>query len=90
MIKGFLKSPIHNDYNGTTIIQNETFPENKAELKFIEESWTNSELGLIEGKIYCADKIIYLIEGNWTDSIFLIHLNNKIFHIVFEELIKVH
>ena len=77
MIKGFLKSPIHNDYNGTTIIQNETFPENKAELKFIEESWTNSELGLIEGKIYCGDKIIYLIEGNWTDSIFLIDNDNK-------------
>ena len=77
MVKGFLKAPIHNDYNGTTIIQNETFPENKAELKFIEESWTNSELGLFEGKIFCKDKIIYLIKGNWKDSIFLVDNDNK-------------
>ena len=77
MIKGFLKSPIHNDYNGTTIIQNETFPENKAELKFIEESWTNSELGLIEGKIYCGDKVVYSIKGNWTNTIYLVDNENK-------------
>ena len=77
MIKGFLKAPLYNDYNGTSIILNETFPENKAELKFIEESWTNSELGLIEGKIYCGDKINYLIKGNWTNSIFLIDNDNK-------------
>ena len=48
MVKGFLKPPLHNDYNGTTIIENENFPENKLELKFIEESWTNPELGLID------------------------------------------
>ena len=77
MIKGFLKAPLHNDYNGTTIIQNETFPENKAELKFIEESWTNSELGLIEGKIYCGDKIVYSIKGNWTNTIYLVDNENK-------------
>ena len=77
MIKGFLKAPLHNDYNGTTIIQNETFPENKAELKFIEESWTNSELGLIEGKIYSGDKIVYLIKGNWTNTIYLVDNENK-------------
>ena len=76
LIKGFLKAPLHNDYNGTTVIQNETFPENKAELKFIEESWTNSELGLIEGKIYCGDKIVYTIKGNWTNSIFLVDNDN--------------
>ena len=38
MSKGFLKPPMHNDYNGTTIIENEIYPENKAEIKFIEES----------------------------------------------------
>jgi len=77
MVKGFLKPPMHSDYNGTTIIENELFPENKAEIKFIEESWTNSELGLIDGKIYQGEKIIYLIKGNWTNSIYLVDNNNK-------------
>ena len=77
MIKGFLKGPLHNDYNGTTIIENELFKENKAEIKFIEESWTNSELGLLDGKIYKGDKIVYLIKGNWTDSIYLVDNDNK-------------
>ena len=77
MIKGFLKGPMHSDYNGTTIIENELFKENKAEIKFIEESWTNSELGLLDGKIYKGDKIVYLIKGNWTDSIYLIDNDNK-------------
>ena len=77
MVKGFLKPPMHNDYNGTTIIENELFPDNKAEIKFIEESWTNSELGLIEGKIFNGDKIIYLIKGNWTESIYLVDNDNN-------------
>ena len=77
MVKGFLKPPLHNDYNGTTIIENENFPENKLELKFIEESWTNPELGLIEGKIFCNEKIVYLIKGNWTNIIYLIDNDNK-------------
>ena len=77
LIKGFLKGVLHNDYSGTTTIINETFPENKAELKFIEESWTNSEIGLIEGKIYSADKVVYLIKGNWTNTIYLIDNENN-------------
>ena len=77
MIKGFLKPPMHNDYNGTTIIENELFPDNKAEIKFIEESWTNSELGLIEGKIFNGDKIVYLIQGNWTEAIYLVDNDNN-------------
>ena len=77
MVKGFLKPPLHNDYNGTTIISNETFPENKAEIKFIEESWTNTKIGLIEGKIYNSDNIVYLIKGNWTNSIYLVDNNNQ-------------
>ena len=72
MVKGFLKPPLHNDYNGTITIENELFPENKGEIKFIEESWTNSTLGLFEGKIYCGDKIIYLIKGNWNNNIYLV------------------
>ena len=77
MVKGFLKGPMHSDYNGTTVIENELFKENKAEIKFIEESWTNSELGLLDGKIYKGDKIVYLIKGNWTNSIYLIDNDNK-------------
>ena len=77
LIKGFLKGVLHIDYSGTTTIINETFPENKAELKFIEESWTNSEIGLIEGKIYSADKVVYLIKGNWTNTIYLIDNENN-------------
>ena len=77
MVKGFLKPPLHNDYSGTTIIENESFPEYKAEIKFIEESWTNSVLGLIEGKIYNEDNTIYLIKGNWNENIYLIDENDK-------------
>jgi len=77
MVKGFLKPPLHNDYNGTISIENELFPDNKAEIKFIEESWTNSVLGLIEGKIYNGDDVIYLIKGNWNNNIYLIDNNNK-------------
>ena len=77
MVKGFLKPPLHNDYNGTVIIENETFPENKAEIKFIEESWTNSVLGLIEGKIYNGEEVIYLIKGNWNNNIYLIEKGNN-------------
>ena len=77
MAKGFLKPPLHSDYSGTTIIENQLFPEYKAEIKFIEESWTNSTLGLIEGKITCEDKTIYSIKGNWTNNIYLIDSNDK-------------
>ena len=31
-IKGFLKPPLHNDYSGTITIENELFPEHKAEI----------------------------------------------------------
>ena len=77
MVKGFLKPPLHNDYNGTITIENELFPENKGEIKFIEESWTNSTLGLFEGKIYCGDKVIYLIKGNWNNNIYLVDNDDK-------------
>ena len=75
LIKGFLKPPLRNDYSGTITIENETFPENKAEIKFMEESWTNSVVGLFEGKIYSKDEVIYLIKGNWNNSVYL--LDNK-------------
>jgi len=77
MAKGFLKPPLHSDYSGTTIIENQLFPEYKAEIKFIEESWTNSTLGLIEGKITCEDKAIYSIKGNWNNNIYLVDSNDK-------------
>ena len=77
LIKGFLNPPLHNDYSGTTIIENESFPENKAEIKFIEESWTNSVLGLFEGKITCGDEVKYLIKGNWNNNIYLIDSNDN-------------
>jgi hypothetical protein len=76
MVKGLLKPPLHNDYNGTTIIENKVFPEHKAEIKFIEESWTNSTLGLFEGKITCGEEVIYLIKGNWKNSIYLIDVKD--------------
>ena len=81
LIKGFLKPPLHNDYSGTITIENELFPEHKAEIKFIEESWTNSVLGLFEGTITSGDETIYLIKGNWNNNIYLIDKkdeNNKI------------
>ena len=77
MIKGFLKPPLRNDYNGTITIENELFPDNKCEIKFIEESWTNSVVGLFEGKILCKDEIIYLIKGNWNNNIYLIDKKDK-------------
>ena len=77
MIKGFLKPPLHNDYNGTVNIENELFPDNKCEIKFIEESWTNSIVGLIEGKILSKDEVIYLIKGNWNNNIYLIDKKDK-------------
>ena len=77
MAKGFLKPPLHSDYSGTTIIENQLFPEYKAEIKFIEESWTNSTLGLIEGKITYEDKAIYSIKGNWNNNIYLVDSNDK-------------
>ena len=77
MAKGFLKPPLHSDYSGTTIIENQLFPEYKAEIKFIEESWTNSVVGLFEGKILCGDEIIYLIKGNWNNNIYLIDKKDK-------------
>ena len=77
MAKGFLKPPLHSDYSGTTVIENQLFPEYKAEIKFIEESWTNSTLGLIEGKITCEDKTLYSIKGNWNNNIYLVDSNDK-------------
>ncbi len=77
LIKGFLKPPLHNDYSGTSIIENELFPEHKAEIKFVEESWTNSTLGLFEGKITCGDEVKYLIKGNWKNNIHLIDINDN-------------
>ena len=77
LIKGFLKPPLHTDYSGTAIIENESFPENRAEIKFVEESWTNSEIGLVEGKIYNGEEVIYLIKGNWNSKVYLVDNNNK-------------
>ena len=77
MIKGFLKPPLRNDYSGTITIENELLPENKAEIKFIEESWTNSVVGLFEGKIYSGDNIIYLIKGNWNNNIYIVDNNDN-------------
>ena len=77
MIKGFLKPPLHNDYSGTISIENELFPDHRGEIKFIEESWTNSVLGLFEGKIYNGDEIVYIIKGNWNNSIYLIDNNDE-------------
>jgi hypothetical protein len=34
-------------------------------------------LGLIEGKIICEDKAIYLIKGNWNNNIYLVDSNDK-------------
>ena len=77
LVKGFLNPPLRNDYSGTTIIENESFPENKAEIKFIEESWTNTAVGLFEGKITCGDEVKYLIKGNWNNCIYLIDNNDN-------------
>jgi hypothetical protein len=77
LVKGFLNPPLRNDYSGTTIIENESFPENKAEIKFIEESWTNTDLGLFEGKITFGEEVKYLIKGNWNNCIYLIDNNDK-------------
>ena len=77
LIKGFLKPPLHNDYSGTITIENELFPEHKAQIKFIEESWTNSVLGLFEGKITSGEETIYLIKGNWNNNIYLIDNNDE-------------
>ena len=77
MIKGFLKRPLRNDYNDIITIENELFPDNKCEIKFIEESWTNSVVGLFEGKIIYKDEIIYLIKGNWNNNIYLIDKKDK-------------
>jgi hypothetical protein len=77
LVKGFLNPPLRNDYSGTTIIENESFPENKAEIKFIEESWTNTAVGLFEGKITCGDEVKYLIKGNWNKCIYLIDNNDN-------------
>ena len=78
LIKGFLKPPMHSDYCGTVTIENELFPYNRAEIKFIEESWTTN-LGLFEGKIYNGKEIKYLIKGNWNNIIYLVdNKENKI------------
>jgi hypothetical protein len=76
LVKGFLNPPLRNDYSGKTIIENESFPENKAEIKFIEESWTNTAVGLFEGKITCGEEVKYLIKGNWNKCIYLIDNND--------------
>ena len=80
IVKGFIKPPLHNDYYGTTVIENINDKENKCEIKFYEESWTNNVIGLFEGKILNNDEIIYLIKGNWNNCIYLTDPegNNKI------------
>ena len=71
MAKGLLKPPLYVDYYGDVVIQNITSPEYRCELKFIEEGWTPDSLGKFEGTIYNNDKIIYLLNGNWKDNIYM-------------------
>jgi hypothetical protein len=71
MAKGLLKPPLYVDYYGDVVIQNITSPEYRCELKFIEEGWTPDSLGKFEGTIYNNDKIIYLLNGNWKNNIYM-------------------
>ena len=80
IVKGFVKPPLHNDFSGTTVIENINDKENKCEIKFYEETWKNNVIGLFDGKIFNKDKIVYLIKGNWNNNIYLTDPdgNNKI------------
>ena len=69
--KGLMKPPLYADYYGDVLIQNENNPAYKCELKFIEESWAPNSLGNFEGTVYNNDKIIYLLGGNWKNSIYM-------------------
>jgi hypothetical protein len=71
MAKGLLKPPLYVDYYGDVVIQNITSPDYRCELKFIEEGWTPDSLGQFEGTIYNKDKIIYLLNGNWKNNIYM-------------------
>jgi hypothetical protein len=70
--KGIMNPPLHNDYSGTTIIQNTTDTSYRCELKFIEEGWTPNSLGNFEGTVFKDyETIVYLLRGNWTKEIYM-------------------
>ena len=71
MAKGLMKPPLYVDYYGDVLIENINNPSYKCELKFIEEGWTSDSLGQFEGTVYNNDKIIYLLGGNWKNSIYM-------------------
>ena len=71
-MKGLMKPPMYNDYSGTTIIQDVVNSNIKCELNFIEQSWTNNELGEFEGKVFSDEnKVEYLLGGNWQNEIYM-------------------
>ena len=77
-IKGLLKPPMFNDYLGTTIIEDVNDSNFKAEINFIEQSWSQPTLGNFNGKVYSAeDKVEYLIGGNWQEEIYITDKDGK-------------
>ena len=42
--KGFVKQPMYNDYLGTTIIEDVNDTNFKAEINFIETTWTTKSI----------------------------------------------
>ena len=71
-VKGLLKPPMYSDYSGTTVIKDINDTNIKLELNFLEQSWTQSTLGVFEGKAYSReDEVVYLIGGNWQEEIYI-------------------
>ena len=70
--KGLMKPPMYNDYLGTTIIEDVNDSNFKAEINFVETSWTQSVLGNFNGKVYSGEEQVeYLIGGNWQEEIYI-------------------
>ena len=77
-IKGFMKPPMYNDYEGTTLIQNTNDASYRCEIKFIEEGWTPNSLGKFEGTVFKDyETVVYLLKGNWTKEIYVTDPNGE-------------
>ena len=56
-----MKTPMYNDYSGTTIFQEANDKNVKYELNFIEQSWSSNELENFEGKAYLNENEVKYI-----------------------------
>ena len=76
-MKGIIYGTPHYDYSGNVELIDLKNPEIKAVIEFIEEGKKGYKPGSIEGKILKNNECVFLIKGNWSESVSLYSIDGS-------------